>query len=243
MDFPSFEITVSSPGTDKFHSLWSEHQILGKVGWMKARNIEGARIDIRPAPAGESALVLLEVEPSILPLMCKDGFGPALAVRITPDISQAWVRLASKGKSIPATITWAAGRILAERYGTEGCIAGRNSFGRLAGFKNWRSNSSSHGVFECQLDIHEGQKARLSAWLKNQARHRLLGLLEQMRELILREIVDQQTQYRQFISIQWQGQILDIMREQLGRDFHQTLADQVIKEIRSRPASVFSFDI
>ena len=241
MDCPTFEIQVDTPGRDKLFSLWDARQILGKVGWLKARNTQGAVIGIRPAPESKSALALLEVQPSRLPRMRNDGFDLALAVRVTPDISQAWVRLASKDNTIPATICWAAGRILAERYGTENCDTCKNSFGRLAGFKNWQSNFSSHGVFQCRLDISEGQEARLSAWLIMQARQRLLLVIEQMRELVLREVLDRQIRDSQLMNIQWHGQILDMLRERLGRDFHQSLADRIIKEISSQPASGFSF--
>ncbi len=102
------------------------------MGWLKAQNMAGHHIYIRPA--GEHSLTLLDdLKGETLDKMIASGFTPAVVVETSPGNYQAWLQ---HGEKLDKATSTAAARVCAEKWGADMGSADWRHFGRLAGFTN-----------------------------------------------------------------------------------------------------------
>ena len=152
--------------------LGTTDEILGRVGWLRHRNAQGADVYVRPA--GSVGLVLVDdLTRDALRQMGADGAAPAVIVETSPCNYQAWVRVAD-APTLPALAT-AVGRLLAERYGGDLNSSDWRHYGRLAGVTNRKErHRRADGLFPYVL-LHAavGRLAPAAAALLADARARL----------------------------------------------------------------------
>lgn len=132
-----YEIGVRDAATDKMlPRTYTHEQALRAVGFLRAKNVQGHDIYVRPlGPEVSVGLVLVDdLRPDRLAQMHREGFGPAAVTETSPGNYQAWVRLSDR--PIPAPIATEAARELAARYGGDPASADYRHYGRLAGFTN-----------------------------------------------------------------------------------------------------------
>ena len=111
---------------------WDHSDIEKSLAWLKAKNVEGAAVYIRPN--GEHQLSLVDdLKPERLPQMKQQGFQPCLVVQTSPGNYQAWL---NHGRVLPKEVATAAARALAERFEGDLGSADWRHFGRLSGFTN-----------------------------------------------------------------------------------------------------------
>lgn len=111
---------------------WDQPDLEKSVPWLKAKNMEGAAIYIRPE--GEHHLSLIDdLKPERLVAMKEQGFEPCLVVQTSPNNYQAWL---DHGRSLPKEVSTAAARTLAEKFEGDLGSADWRHFGRLSGFTN-----------------------------------------------------------------------------------------------------------
>jgi len=111
---------------------WDAADILKSVPWLKAKNMEGAAVYIRPF--GEHRLSLIDdLKPETLPRLKSEGFQPCLVVQTSPNNYQAWL---DHGRKLPKELSTAVARALAERFGGDLGSADWRHFGRLSGLTN-----------------------------------------------------------------------------------------------------------
>ena len=141
-----FELGVLLPPPDQKMLLrtWDSADLLKSVPWLKAKNLEGAAIYIRPL--GEHNLSLIDdLKPEVLPHLKSDGFEPCLVVQTSPNNYQAWL---NHGKTLPKELSTAVARALAERFGGDLGSADWRHFGRLGGFTNRKEkHQQPNGLF------------------------------------------------------------------------------------------------
>ena len=76
---------------------WDSADILKSVPWLKAKNMEGAAVYIRPF--GEHRLSLIDdLKPETLQRLKSEGFQPCLVVQTSPNNYQAWL---DHGRKLP----------------------------------------------------------------------------------------------------------------------------------------------
>lgn len=111
---------------------WTEQEIEASLGFLKAKNMRGSHIYIRPCGEhGYSFVDDLSLE--AIGRMRADGFPPALVVESSPGNYQAWV---AHGQVLPADVSTGVAKELAKRYGGDPSSADWRHFGRLVGFTN-----------------------------------------------------------------------------------------------------------
>lgn len=129
-----YEIGVLLPADSPRMLLrtWDPADILKSVPWLKAKNMEGAAVYIRPF--GEHRLSLIDdLKPEILPILKSEGFQPCLVVQTSPNNYQVWL---DHGRKLPKELSTAVARALAGRFGGDLGSADWRHFGRLAGLTN-----------------------------------------------------------------------------------------------------------
>lgn len=144
MASPAFELGVLIPGKGMLLRQWEAQDVLNSLPWLKAKNMEGASIYIRPL--GEHRLNLIDdLKPSRLPELISQGFEPTLVVQTSPNNYQAWL---DHGKVLPKDVSTAAARSLAEKFGGDRGAADWRHFGRLAGFTNRKEqHQQNNGLY------------------------------------------------------------------------------------------------
>jgi len=111
---------------------WDAADILKSIPWLKAKNMEGAAVYIRPF--GEHCLSLIDdLKPETLPILKSEGFQPCLVVQTSPNNYQVWL---DHGRKLPKELSTAVARALAERFGGDLGSADWRHFGRLGGLTN-----------------------------------------------------------------------------------------------------------
>lgn len=111
---------------------WDFQKVLESLKELRAHNVKGKHIYIRPA--GEHALSLIDdLTEDGINRMKADGFNPAVLIETSPNNFQAWV---NHGERLPTAISTECAQELARRYGGDPSSADWRHFGRLAGFTN-----------------------------------------------------------------------------------------------------------
>jgi len=128
-----YAIGVRDPARGMLTRQGSADEIVAGIGWLKAMNVQGNDISVRPV--GSSGLVLVDdLSATALKELNRDGLTPAAVTETSAGNYQAWVRV-SDGPLLPDIATEAA-REVAARYGGDSNSADWRQEGRLAGFTN-----------------------------------------------------------------------------------------------------------
>jgi len=128
-----YAIGVRDPARGMLTRQGSADEIVAGIGWLKAMNVQGNDISVRPV--GSSGLVLVDdLSATALKELNQDGLTPAAVAETSAGNYQAWVRV-SDGPLLPEIATEAA-REVAARYGGDPKSADWRQDGRLAGFTN-----------------------------------------------------------------------------------------------------------
>jgi hypothetical protein len=130
---PSYDLGVLSdrgmlPGLTNL----SAANVLSRLPLLKAHNVKGAHIYIRPS--GEHRYTILDdLNQDSLERLNADGYEPCAVVETSPSNFQAWLK---HDDVYPANLSTMVARTLAERYQADPSAADWRRFGRLPGFTN-----------------------------------------------------------------------------------------------------------
>jgi hypothetical protein len=111
---------------------WESETLLKSIAWLRFENLQGRNIYIRPA--GVHSLSLIDdLTPEAVKNMKDAGFSPAVVVETSSSNFQVWLQ---HGRVLEKTLSTAAAKALAQRFGGDQGSADWRHFGRLAGFTN-----------------------------------------------------------------------------------------------------------
>lgn len=109
-------------------------EVIQAAANLRRLNAAGADIHIRPKEAGGYSLSLVDdISESTIARMKQQGYTPAVVVRTSPNNYQAWMR---HGEALSAEASYAAGKALAEKFGSDIGAAPAGHMGRLVGTTN-----------------------------------------------------------------------------------------------------------
>ena len=129
----TFRVAIRGPeGIKNTYELTAE-ELLKKVPYFKMMNVQGN--DILVKPIGESSVVMVDGlnKDQMNAMHVKDG-GPAVAIQVSPDKYQAFVKVGTE--AIPAQQRREIAKELTERFGGDQAAVIEGHYGRLAGFTN-----------------------------------------------------------------------------------------------------------
>jgi hypothetical protein len=131
-----------------------EGAIQRRLGWLRAQNVKGFNINIRPV--GNHLTLLDDLTQQQIQQLTESGYQPCVVVETSPNNFQAWL---DHGRELDAADeATAAARVLAERFGCDKGAAGRRHAGRLAGFTNRKpSRQLPNGLFP-YVKLHLGER-------------------------------------------------------------------------------------
>ena len=101
-------------------------EIVARLPWLKAQNVKGSNINIRPA--GNHLTLLDNLKLRQIEEMEATGYCPSIVVETSPANFQAWL---DHGRELSDDEATGFARILAERIGSDIGAAGRRHAGRL----------------------------------------------------------------------------------------------------------------
>jgi len=173
--------------------LWGLERALRNVDTLKAWNLKGAAIYVRPAR--QTGTVLLDdLDRARIDALTGEGYPPACVVETSPGNFQVWLRLVANeaGKTLDTKVVSRAIRILVERYDADLNSADWRHYGRLGGFTNRKpAYQQADGRFPFVL-VHEADGTvapagralllRAKAELAAEAEHRGLAPKVQTRQ-------------------------------------------------------------
>lgn len=115
------------------HKGLSACEVGDRIQWLKAKNLAGSHVYIRPH--GSMGLILVDdISHGTIELMKVQGVVPALVVETSPDNFQVWVRVSNT--PLDFSLATQVARILAKRFNGDLASADWSHYGRLAGFTN-----------------------------------------------------------------------------------------------------------
>jgi len=129
----TFRVAIRGPeGIKNTYELTAE-ELLKKVPYLKMMNVQGNDILIKPI--GESNVVMVDglTKDQMNAMHVKEG-GPAVALQVTPEAFQAFVKVGDQ--PIPAQQRREIAKQLTERFGGDQKAVAEGHYGRLAGFTN-----------------------------------------------------------------------------------------------------------
>ena len=129
----TFRVAIRGPqGINNTYELTAD-ELLKKVPYFKMMNVQGN--DILVKPIGESNVVMIDGlnKDQMNAMHVKDG-GPAVAIQVTPETYQAFVKVGNE--AIPAQQRREIAKELTERFGGDPKAVVEGHYGRLAGFTN-----------------------------------------------------------------------------------------------------------
>lgn len=129
----TFRVAIRGPeGIKNTYELTAE-ELLKKVPYLKMMNVQGN--DILVKPIGESSVVMVDgLNKDQMNAMHVHEGGPAVALQVTPDTYQAFVKVGNE--PIPAQQRREIAKELTERFGGDQKAVAEGHYGRLAGFTN-----------------------------------------------------------------------------------------------------------
>lgn len=129
-----YDIGIRSAETGKMmNETWDKEQVIKAVPKLKALNLSGNDIYIRPHD--DSPFVLLDdIDEEAVKRLESDGLRPAILVQTSPGNRQAWLRLSER--PLDRETRKAAARYLADAYDADPASSDGHHYGRLAGFTN-----------------------------------------------------------------------------------------------------------
>jgi len=177
-----FEVGVltNDPSRGKEMSLrvLESSEVIYQAAHLRRLNAAGAEIHIRPKElSGYSLSLIDDVNEGTLARMKSEGFAPAVVIRTSPDNYQAWMR---HSEPLTGEASYAAGKALAEKFGSDIGAAPAGHMGRLAGTTNRKEKyetvegkfpwvvvtEASGKVYEAAPEFVAGVKERLAIELK-----------------------------------------------------------------------------
>lgn len=132
--------------------------ILKKIKWLKAKNVQGYNINIRPI--GNHLTMLDDLTIAQLDDMETTGYEPCVIVETSPANYQAWL---DHGRDLTDEEATEFSRILAKQTGADLGAAGRRHAGRLAGFTNRKPNRRLPNGFYPFVRLHKAQQRVFTA--------------------------------------------------------------------------------
>ena len=133
-------------------------QILKRIKWLKAKNVQGYNINIRPV--GNHLTLLDDLTALQLTNMEATGYEPCVTVETSPSNYQAWL---DHGRELTAEEATEFSRILAKKLGADIGAAGRRHAGRLAGFTNRKPNRQLPNGLYPFVRLHKAQQRVFTA--------------------------------------------------------------------------------
>lgn len=132
MGAPLYEVGIFERETGRMlPRLWTGEQVINSISWLKAMNIKGNDIFIRPE--GSQGLIFFDdVGLGTVDRMKADGLAPAVLVESSPGNYHGWLRVVDSVQS--EAIATAACKFVAAEYGGDVDSADWRHYGRLAGF-------------------------------------------------------------------------------------------------------------
>jgi hypothetical protein len=123
---------------------WDRETLLKSIAWLRFENLQGRNIYIRPACLHSLSLID-DLTLEAVKNMKDTGFSPAAVVETSPNNFQAWLQ---HGRILERSLSSAAAKALAQRFGGDQGSADWRHFGRLAGFTNRKEkNRQPDGFF------------------------------------------------------------------------------------------------
>lgn len=107
--------------------------VMKRVDWLRASNVQGKNVYIKPAAYNTDLVLVDDVEYESIERMIADGLRPAVAVETSPDNFQAWIRV---GSPLEPEMRRAVAGVIAREYGGDFGAVSKSQPGRLAGFTN-----------------------------------------------------------------------------------------------------------
>lgn len=134
MNCHGYEVGIRDPLQGKImHRQWDSRKILQSLPFLKAQNVAGDDLYIRPLRS-EGLVLVDDVGLGTLQRMDEEGCNPAAIIQTSPMNYQAWVRI--QRAELDQQLATQVARLLAERYGGDRNSADWRHYGRLAGFTN-----------------------------------------------------------------------------------------------------------
>jgi hypothetical protein len=180
LDAPAYDLGVlSDRGMLPGLSHLSAEDVLSRLSLLKAHNVRGAHIYIRPA--GEHCFTVLDdLAADSVARLTGDGFESCAVVETSPGNFQAWLK---HDGVYPAPLSTFIAQALAKQYGADPSAADWRRFGRLPGFTNCKPKyRRDNGLYPyVLLGSATGVQCRQAAYLRLEMT-KLYQLQEQDRE-------------------------------------------------------------
>lgn len=129
---PAYDLRLLPPGPERpVCRMLSAGQVLGCLGWIRARNAAGAHVYCRPASTAH--LLVDDLDPDGVAALA-ERHRIAAVVETSPWNHQCWVTVGAE--PIPAALAAAAARLLCRRFAGDPGAAGARQLGRLVGTTN-----------------------------------------------------------------------------------------------------------
>jgi hypothetical protein len=180
VDAPAYDLGILSdrgmlPGLSNLPA----EGVRSRLSLLKAHNVRGAHIYIRPA--GEHCFTVLDdLTADSVARLTGDGFEPCAVVETSLGNFQAWLK---HDDVYPASLSTFIAQTLAKRYGADPSAADWRRFGRLPGFTNCKPKyRRDNGLYPyVLLRSATGVQYRQAAYLRLEMT-KLYQLQEQERE-------------------------------------------------------------
>ena len=149
LDAPAYDLGVlSERGMLPGLANCTAQAVLVRIPLLKAHNVRGAHIYIRPA--GEHRYTVLDdLSAETVEQLSFDGYEPCVVVETSSGNFQAWLKHEAL---YPPTLSTFVAQTLARRYGADPSAADWRRFGRLPGFTNPKPKyRQANGLFSYVL--------------------------------------------------------------------------------------------
>jgi hypothetical protein len=128
-------------------------RLIARLPWLKAKNVQGWNINIRPT--GNHLSMLDDLSKEQVASLETSGYQPCVVVETSPGNYQAWL---DHGRDLSDDEATEFSKILAKTLGADIAAAGRRHAGRLAGFTNRKpSRRLVSGLFPF-VQLHLAQR-------------------------------------------------------------------------------------
>jgi hypothetical protein len=156
----SFELLLLRFGDSTEASLSNETSasLLRRLPWLKAKNVQGFNINIRPT--GTHLSMLDDLSRAQLDEMERTGYEPSVIVETSPANFQAWL---DHGRDLSPEEAHEFSKLLARITGSDMGAFGRRHAGRLAGFTNRKANRRLANGYYPFVRLHKATQTSFTA--------------------------------------------------------------------------------
>lgn len=165
LDAPAYDIGVlSDRGMLPGLSDLSADQVLSRLPLLKAHNVRGAHIYVRPSKEHRYTILDDLSQPSVEQLTT-DGYAPCALIETSAGNFQAWLK---HDTCYPAQFSTFIAQTLSRRYNSDPNAADWRRFGRLPGFTNCKPKyQKSNGLYPyVLLRSCTGEEYKMAAFLR-----------------------------------------------------------------------------